>query len=69
MGTAFPLGKHEREKEIGLYFWKLCLLYYSFPEMDCLVHASPYEDVQLRGKQAMLIVKIILGNIPPKITN
>lgn len=35
LGTAYPLGKHEREKEIGFYFWKLCLLYYSFPGMDC----------------------------------
>lgn len=53
LGTAYPLGKHEREKEIGFYFWKLCLLYYSFPEMDCLVYASPYQDVQLCGRQAM----------------
>lgn len=35
LGTAYPLGKHEREKEIGFHFWKLCLLYYSFPGMDC----------------------------------
>lgn len=35
LGMAYPLGKHEREKEIDFYFWKLCLLYFLLPEMDC----------------------------------